>query len=210
MRALTVGVARTARGRATFDSFAASLEEHKKRQEAGSGARRDGRKILAAPASVAAGGSSSLKGGTGGTGGDAFRSCGGGGGGGGSAAAAAVKDADLKQLLVEEVLKWSALLDSKGAGEEDAAVDAPAEPPMSFADVGAYQEFMRPLLLMELREELVRGREEARSGAHAASPRREDEPRRMHFDGARGFTCWVDTGEHKYIGIDKRVGILAP
>eukprot|EP00966_Prymnesium_polylepis_P227176 5256793-Prymnesium_polylepis.1 len=72
------------------------------------------------------------------------------------------------------MLRWGALL-GRGGGAEEAEEEEEApqgEPPTHFDGVGAYQEFMEPLLLLELREELVKGIEEGKGPPHRREPLR--------------------------------------
>lgn len=83
-------------------------------------------------------------------------------------------EAEPKARLVRHILSWhSVLLPPSGGGASEhapAALDGGAQSvPTAFDTVGGYQHHFRPLLLMELREELLKAREE-RASARDSQP----------------------------------------
>ncbi len=101
---------------------------------------------------------------------------------------------DARQQLAAEVLSWHELMGT-GPTAESAARSRLPDPPqseqLSFKSVAAYQDFFRPLLLLELFEEISKGVHEGRNrdggGLHA---RLRAAPRRVYTLPDRRWACW--------------------
>ena len=125
-------------------------------------------------------------GGSGNGGGGGNGGCGGGGGGGGGGGSGGGggppphhQHVDLKQALLDHVLSWRSELAEmsprhspvpQGAaaaegsgGAAGGAAGAATSPPTTFRSVNAYRDHFRPLLLLELQQELLKGSQERRT-----------------------------------------------
>ena len=124
---------------------------------------------------------------------DSSRSGGGGGsrsGGGGSSSGGhsggGSRRPDLRQDLIDAVLS-SAGQSGQASGSGGGSSGGSGAPPVSFASADAYRRFFRPLLLLELEEELTRGAEETHRHAPVAAAAAE--LRQLHaLSGATA--CW--------------------
>ena len=125
---------------------------------------------------------------------DSSRSGGGGGsrsGGGGSSSGGhsggSSRRTDLRQDLIDAVLA-SAGQGGQASGSGGGSSGSDDAPPVSFASADAYRRFFRPLLLLELEEELTRGAEETHrhDAPVAATPA---ELRQLHALGG-ATACW--------------------
>ena len=87
-----------------------------------------------------------------------------------------------RQQLISNVLSWRDSLLSRqasGAVEPPPVADDSLPPPTAFASAHAYQSHFRPLLLMELREELQRDEPNGRHAAECGAVRWSSEPPRL-------------------------------